>query len=174
MRNVVLFVLGLALGSCGGRRPEGLPADTVLIHGKIAIVDDAFTVVEALAIRDGKVAAAGTTREIEALRGDGTRVIDLKGRTVLPGFYDSHLRVRADPPRSVDLGGATRRRAATSWGIYPGCGRRADRTSTQPSSLGPAPVDDAPGSVAAVRIGFEVRVSATGADGGSHRDARFP
>ncbi len=106
MRNIALLVFGLALGSCGGRHPEGLPADTVLIHGKIAIVDDAFTVVEALAIRDGRVAAVGTTREIEALRGDRTRVIDLKGRTVLPGFYDSHLHVRADPPRSVDLGDA--------------------------------------------------------------------
>jgi predicted amidohydrolase YtcJ len=106
MRTVVLLVFGLALGSCGGRHSEGLPADTVLIRGKIAIVDDAFTVVEALAIRDGKVAAVGTTREIEALRGDRTRVIDLKGRTVLPGFYDSHLHVRADPPRSVDLGDA--------------------------------------------------------------------
>lgn len=69
-------------------------------------MDDAFTMVEALAIRDGKVAATGTTAEIEALRGERTKVIDLKGRTVLPGFYDSHLHVRADPARSVDLGGA--------------------------------------------------------------------
>ncbi len=105
MRKAALLVVGLALASCE-RGPEGLSPDTVLVDGKIAVVDDAFTVVEALAIRDGRVAAAGTTKEIEALRGDRTRVIDLKGRTVLPGFYDSHLHVRADPPRSVDLGGA--------------------------------------------------------------------
>jgi predicted amidohydrolase YtcJ len=43
---------------------------------------------------------------MERLRGESTRVIDLAGKTVLPGFYDSHLHVRADPPRSVNLGGA--------------------------------------------------------------------
>ena len=105
MRNAALLLIGFALASCG-RRSEGLPPDTVLLNGKIAIVDEAFTVVEALAIRDGMVAATGTTTEIEALRGERTRVIDLKGRTVLPGFYDSHLHVRADPPRSVNLGDA--------------------------------------------------------------------
>jgi predicted amidohydrolase YtcJ len=104
MRKTAI-ALGFALLSCA-RGPEGLPADTILLGGKIALVDDAFTIVEALAIRDGKVAAVGTTEEIRRLRGESTRVIDLAGKTVLPGFYDSHLHVRAEPPRSVNLGGA--------------------------------------------------------------------
>ncbi len=104
MKKTILVAF-CALLSCG-RGPVGLPADTILVDGKIAILDEAFTIVEALAIRDGKVAAIGTSKEIGQLRGGGTRVIDLDGKTVLPGFYDSHLHVRADPPRSVNLGGA--------------------------------------------------------------------
>jgi hypothetical protein len=47
-------------------------------------VDGAFSLVEALAVCDGKAAAVGTTNEIRSLRGAGTRIFDLKGRTVLP------------------------------------------------------------------------------------------
>lgn len=101
-----IFVAFCGLVSCGRGGPSGLPADTILVGGRIALVDDAFTIVEALAIRDGKVAAVGTSVEISGLRSERTRVIDLKGKTVLPGFYDSHLHVRADPARSVNLGEA--------------------------------------------------------------------
>jgi predicted amidohydrolase YtcJ len=66
-------------------------ADTVLINGKIVTVDDQFPVREALAIRDGRIAAAGTTAEIRRFAGPKTRVIDLNGRTVIPGLIDSHM-----------------------------------------------------------------------------------
>jgi predicted amidohydrolase YtcJ len=65
--------------------------DTVLINGKIVTVDDQFPAREALAIRDSRVAALGTTAEIRKLAGPKTRVIDLKGRTVVPGLIDSHM-----------------------------------------------------------------------------------
>lgn len=65
--------------------------DSILIHGKIATVDAQFSVREALAIRDGKILAAGTSAEIQKLAGRNTRVIDLQGRTVIPGLIDSHM-----------------------------------------------------------------------------------
>jgi predicted amidohydrolase YtcJ len=66
-------------------------ADTVLVNGKIVTVDDRESVVEALAIRDGRIVAAGTSAAVRKLAGSGTRTIDLQGRTVIPGLIDSHL-----------------------------------------------------------------------------------
>ena len=65
--------------------------DTVLINGKILTVDAAFSTQEALAIRDGRIAAVGTTASVRAQAGLTTRVIDLGGRTVIPGLIDSHM-----------------------------------------------------------------------------------
>src|SRR5262245_34407458 len=65
--------------------------DTVLVNGKILTVDAQSSVKEALAIRDGRVAALGTSAEMRKLAGPRSRVIDLGGRTVIPGLIDSHL-----------------------------------------------------------------------------------
>src|SRR5580765_4053757 len=65
--------------------------DTILINGKILTVDAAFSTREALAIRDGKITAVGSTAAVRAQAGPSTRVIDLRGRTVIPGLIDSHL-----------------------------------------------------------------------------------
>ncbi|MCC6473169.1 MAG: amidohydrolase [Burkholderiales bacterium] len=66
-------------------------ADTVLVNGKILTLDERGAVAEALAVRDGKVAALGRSAEIRRLAGKATRVIDLQGRTVIPGLIDSHM-----------------------------------------------------------------------------------
>jgi predicted amidohydrolase YtcJ len=66
------------------------PADTILRNGKIVTVDARFRVVEAIALRNDRVAAAGNNAAAMKLAGPQTRVIDLKGRTVLPGLIDSH------------------------------------------------------------------------------------
>src|SRR5262249_25891732 len=50
-----------------------------------------FSIAEAVAIRDGKFAAVGTSASIRALAGPSTRVIDLHGQTVIPGLADGHL-----------------------------------------------------------------------------------
>ena len=67
-----------------------LPADTVLVNGNIITVDAVDTIVEALAINDGKIVAVGTTTEIEKLAGAATRRIDLVGLTATPGLIDTH------------------------------------------------------------------------------------
>jgi predicted amidohydrolase YtcJ len=63
--------------------------DTILINGKIVIYDAAPA--QALAVRDGKIAAIGTTAEIRATASPSTHVVDLGGRTVIPGLIDSHI-----------------------------------------------------------------------------------
>jgi predicted amidohydrolase YtcJ len=65
--------------------------DTVLINGKIVTVDERFPTREALAIRDGRIVALGTTADIRKLAGAKSKVIDLKGHTVIPGLIDSHM-----------------------------------------------------------------------------------
>ena len=65
--------------------------DTVLINGKIVTVDAKSTVAQALAIRDGRIVALGASAEMRKLAGPRSRVIDLQGRTVIPGLIDSHL-----------------------------------------------------------------------------------
>jgi predicted amidohydrolase YtcJ len=66
-------------------------SDTVLINGKIITVDERFSIHEALAIRDGRILALGSTSEIRKTVGPATRVIDLQGRSVIPGLIDSHM-----------------------------------------------------------------------------------
>lgn len=66
-------------------------ADLVLHNGKIVVVDKDFSVVQAMAIRKGRVAFTGSDVEVQHQMGSGTKKIDLKGRMVLPGLLDSHV-----------------------------------------------------------------------------------
>jgi hypothetical protein len=67
-----------------------LSADMVLMNGKVVTVDSEDSIAEAVAVKNGLIAVTGTTKEIIKLVGPQTQVIDLKGKTVLPGFIDSH------------------------------------------------------------------------------------
>jgi predicted amidohydrolase YtcJ len=62
-----------------------------LTNGKIWTVNKAQPEAEALAIWHGRILAVGRSADLQPLAGPGTRVIDLKGRRVVPGFYDSHV-----------------------------------------------------------------------------------
>ncbi|WP_145083174.1 amidohydrolase [Aureliella helgolandensis] len=66
-------------------------ADLVLRGGKIVTVDADFNIVEAMAIHNGRILATGTAAEIEPKIGPKTRIVELKGRMVLPGLIDSHV-----------------------------------------------------------------------------------
>ncbi len=67
-----------------------LSADLILKSGKIAVGDRLDRFVEALAARDGKIVALGSDGDVADLAGPGTRLIDLAGRTAIPGIVDSH------------------------------------------------------------------------------------
>lgn len=68
-------------------------ADTVLINGNILTVDQSDSVVNAVAIRDGKILRAGSNDEVSRYIGNATQMIDLEGKTVTPGLVDSHIHV---------------------------------------------------------------------------------
>jgi predicted amidohydrolase YtcJ len=90
--------------------PAALPhtADLIVTNGRIYTVDDARPVVAAMAVRNGKVLFTGSVREAMALRRGTTRVVDLGGRTVIPGMVDAHAHLLGFglSLRIVDLGGA--------------------------------------------------------------------
>jgi predicted amidohydrolase YtcJ len=67
------------------------PADTILTGGRIVTLDERSTVAEAMAIRGDRIIAVGRAPDIRKLAGAKTRVIDLAGRTVIPGLIDSHI-----------------------------------------------------------------------------------
>ena len=82
--------------------PHVLAADLLLINGRVLTMDARDAVAQAVAVRDGKIVAVGPTREIEPLAGASTRVIDLDGRTALPGLTDCHVHLASDSSRAVD------------------------------------------------------------------------
>ncbi len=87
----VVAVLGMVLASCNGAGPSAdEAADVVLVNGKIITVDATDTVAEAVAVKDGRIVAVGSSAEIEALVGASTRRIDLGGRAATPGLLDAH------------------------------------------------------------------------------------
>src|SRR5581483_6943807 len=68
--------------------PVGADPDLILLNGRIHTMDDRNTVASAVAIRNGRFVSVGNTAP---RRGPGTRVIDLKGRTVIPGLIEAHI-----------------------------------------------------------------------------------
>ena len=79
------LVLILFLFSCGASRK----ADLIIHHAKIYTVDSAFSVVEAMAVKDHRVIATGTNNDILD-EYESAEIIDAGGKTILPGFIDAH------------------------------------------------------------------------------------
>ena len=90
MTRLVRLALAL-LAACLAAAAIAQPPDLVLLDGKIVTVDAGSSLREAIAIRDGKILRVGSTAEIRRLAAPETRVVELRGRTVIPGLIDSHL-----------------------------------------------------------------------------------
>ena len=100
LNAAALLLAGLALALPSSAQN----ADTILLNGKILTVDAQFSTREALAIRDGKILALGASAEMKKLAGPNTRVIDLQGRTVIPGLIDNHIHaIRAAQTFSTEV-----------------------------------------------------------------------
>jgi predicted amidohydrolase YtcJ len=88
MRYLGNLLLALVVAAGCQRQP---PPSQIFHNGKIVTVDPQFRTVEAMAIRDRRIVAVGTTAEIVRLAGSGTERVDLGGKMVLPGLIDSHV-----------------------------------------------------------------------------------
>jgi len=67
-----------------------LVADLILTAGHVITINSEYPRAEAVAVKHGRILAVGSASDIEQLRGQKTEVINLKGRTVVPGFNDAH------------------------------------------------------------------------------------
>jgi predicted amidohydrolase YtcJ len=83
------LVLLVALLAAGFLRAQSVT--TVLLNGKILTVNTRFPTAEAVAILDGRIVSAGTSSDLRRMAGAKARLIDLEGRTVIPGLVDSHM-----------------------------------------------------------------------------------
>lgn len=109
--------LALALLACSMVAPAlaAPAAETVLLNGKIVTVDDQFRIASAVAISGDRIVAVGSDADIRARITPETEVIDLAGRTVIPGLIDAHSHmVRASElwHYEVRFDGVTSRKAA--------------------------------------------------------------
>ncbi|MFN3651312.1 MAG: amidohydrolase [Armatimonadota bacterium] len=90
------LLAALPLSLAAGTAPDAEAAPELILHGgKLVTVDDRFSIRQALAVRDGRILRVGADAEVLALKGPRTRVVDLRGKTVIPGLIDSHTHPNA-------------------------------------------------------------------------------
>jgi predicted amidohydrolase YtcJ len=79
-------------------------ADQIFINGNIITMDEKNSIVEAIAIKAGKIIAVGKTNQLNKFKGRRTVVVDLKGKTMTPGFIDGHSHfVSLTRSKAIDL-----------------------------------------------------------------------
>ncbi len=82
--------------------------DLIMTNGNIITVDNDFSIAEAVAIKGDRIVGVGTAADIEKIAGGDTRVMNLRGATVLPGINDAHCHLNGfgleRPPLMLDLG----------------------------------------------------------------------
>ncbi|HET7282237.1 MAG TPA: amidohydrolase [Sphingomicrobium sp.] len=95
----------LTLAALSSSTALATPADLIIRDAHIVTVDPKFSTAEAAAIQDGRFIAVGSDAEVLKTRGPNTRIVDLHGQTVLPGFNDTHVHLTAgkDLENEVDL-----------------------------------------------------------------------
>lgn len=109
IRRVAFALLLVSLGLAAPLPAQQSPADLVVLNGRIYTADGARPVVDAMAIRAGRVVFVGDRAGARALVGPSTRTLDLAGRTVIPGMTDAHAHVAGlgAALRNVDLVGTS-------------------------------------------------------------------
>jgi predicted amidohydrolase YtcJ len=97
-QSAVLVTAILAIGCTGetdrvaeqGGPTAAASADRIYTGGDIVTMNEAQPTAEAVAVRDGRILAVGDRADVETHRGPATQVVELAGRTMLPGFIDAH------------------------------------------------------------------------------------
>jgi predicted amidohydrolase YtcJ len=95
------FLGTVGLGAASLAHAQSQSADLVLYNGKVVTVDSAFSIRQAIAVKDGKVLAVGGNEIRNQFA--AARSIDLRGRMLMPGFFDTHIHLGGHSRRYVDL-----------------------------------------------------------------------
>jgi len=93
----------VTLSLCGIAHGQQAAPDLILFNGKMFTSNQARLYVQALAIRGDRILAVGDSDKIKGLAGPRTKVIDLGGRTVIPGINDAHNHLEIGPSNAMDL-----------------------------------------------------------------------
>ena len=112
--GVTIVLLIASLLFIANARAADTP-DTILVNAKVVTVDDRFSIAQALAIKGARIVAVGNTTSIRNLSGPNPKVIDARGRTVIPGLIDNHahfVRVAEKWHSEMRLDGITTRAQA--------------------------------------------------------------
>jgi len=90
-KRIPLLILAFLALRVGTAAQAPTVADMALVNGKIVTLDPKNPAAEAVAVKDGRILAAGSAAEIGRFIGPGTQVLDVKGKLVIPGLIDAHL-----------------------------------------------------------------------------------
>lgn len=109
VRNLVLMVFGVAATAGVVAQQTPSPPDAIFFNGKVITVDRQFTIQQAFAVRSDAYVAVGTNEHVRALAGPATRMVDLRGSSVIPGLSDNHDHIYAAEKvmRGISLVGVT-------------------------------------------------------------------
>jgi predicted amidohydrolase YtcJ len=109
--GIAAALAALSLGAMASPVFAADPADTIFVNGNVVTVDDRFTVAQSVAIRGQRIVAVGKNADVLEHQGRGTKVIDLKKRTVIPGLIDNHAHfIRAPEHDEFRLDGIASRK----------------------------------------------------------------
>src|SRR2546426_596529 len=87
-RKFLASIVSMSFILCG--TAQAADADLILHNGKIVTVDQQFSIQQAIAINDGRILQVGKNDDVLKNKGERTKMVDLGGKTVLPGLIDSH------------------------------------------------------------------------------------
>ena len=112
--STVFTLAMLALMSCQPEQQQAQSEETqeartavdlILSNGKIVTVDEVFTIADTVVVNDGRILAVGDAAIADKYQ--AATLVDLQGKTLMPGFIDSHTHIRGRPQRYIELGEVT-------------------------------------------------------------------
>src|SRR5262245_57858144 len=92
-----------AQAHCAGQQTTSDNADVLFLHGNIYTASDQQPRAEAVAVKQGKILSVGSDADAQKFQGEKTKLIDLAGKTVLPGLTDSHCHLSGVGAREITL-----------------------------------------------------------------------
>jgi predicted amidohydrolase YtcJ len=103
MNRTLLALLTLVCGAVAVAAQTTNPAELLFVNGNVYTVNEGQPRAQALAVRDGLIVFVGSNEDAKKYKGKGTRTVDLKGRTVVPGLIDAHYHLAGVGQREMTL-----------------------------------------------------------------------